>query len=259
MKQAIELITPQVAQEMLDRNFGNRKFRLSGVRRWAGAMKRGEWLLSPQGLQVDANGNMSDGQHRLRAVVETGMSIPMIVWRDVPVEMFAVTDIGIPRSMADTTKIPQKEVQVLKFFFGLRVNGQDKTPTAAQIHGVADIFRQEVADLLEFAPTASKAISQVGARAAIVILAKEGQQERAFDLYRRVTLSNLEGLPPSVLAVVKQILKGTFSADSGGRAQTISFCKVLFAFDKKNEGRTSIPAMDFLQEKMIDRATRWLK
>ena len=259
MKQTIELITPAFAEEMLKRNFGNRPFKKSGVARWAGAMKRGEWLLSPQGLQIDVNGNMSDGQHRLRAIVETGLSILMIVWRDVPLEMFSVTDTGITRSISDTTRIPKKQTEVLRFIFSLKYGGLYKTPTAAQVHEVASVFRFEIADLLEFAPTSAKAVSQVGVKAAMVILSKEGQRDRAFDLYRRVTLSNVADLPPSVTAVVKQMLKGKFVNGEGGGAQVQSFCKALFAFDKKNENRTSIPPLESMRDQLVARATRWIK
>ncbi len=101
----VQLMDPQMAAEILRYNEGNRKLDRSTVELYAGAMKRGEWKLSHQGVAIDDRGNLLDGQHRLAAVVRSGVSVPMLVVRGVDRDSFSVVDTGKRRSASDSLKI----------------------------------------------------------------------------------------------------------------------------------------------------------
>src|SRR5678815_3587241 len=74
-----ELITPEVAQEMLNHNKGNRPVNWNQVEQYAAMMKAGEFKLTAQGIVLDKTGNLLTGQTRLWAVVLSNCSVYMRV------------------------------------------------------------------------------------------------------------------------------------------------------------------------------------
>jgi hypothetical protein len=78
-----KLVTPEWAMMILKHfNMGNRRIRKAKVARYARDMTDGHWMTTHQGIAFDKHGKLIDGQHRLMAVVESGMSVKMITFRD---------------------------------------------------------------------------------------------------------------------------------------------------------------------------------
>jgi hypothetical protein len=112
MKTQIQKITPSIASQILaDRNRKNRKLVRAVSEQYAAEMKAGRWALTHQGIAFDDEGNLIDGQHRLYAVVLSGVSIDMMVTTDIPsiqsnntggkdYYTMDVLDGGSPRSVA---------------------------------------------------------------------------------------------------------------------------------------------------------------
>jgi len=98
-------ISPEEAARLLEANAGNRRLDKSTVERYADAMRRGEWKLSHQGVAIDRDGNLLDGQHRLAAIVRSGVTVRMAVARQVDREAFSVLDTGKRRSAGDTLRL----------------------------------------------------------------------------------------------------------------------------------------------------------
>ena len=70
VRSRVQKISPEKAAEMLAANTANRPLSRSTVQAFAEAMRRGDWLVTHQGIAVDTNGVLVDGQHRLAAVIE---------------------------------------------------------------------------------------------------------------------------------------------------------------------------------------------
>lgn len=100
MYSRVETITPQIAEEYLTHNEGNRNIRYSVANMYARDMKNGKWELTPQGISFYEDGRLADGQHRLIAVIKSGCSVDFNVTYDVPVKT-KVLDRGIVRKEAD--------------------------------------------------------------------------------------------------------------------------------------------------------------
>lgn len=96
-----ELITPAVAQELLNRNKGNRPVNWKQVEEYAAMMKRGEFMLTAQGIVIDKNGNLLTGQTRLWAVLLSDCSVYMRVSRGNLPETGRLLDRGRPQSARD--------------------------------------------------------------------------------------------------------------------------------------------------------------
>lgn len=254
-----QIITPAIAAAYLALNTKNRPLRTGVVRALARAMERGEWVLSPQGIALSSEGWLVDGQHRLSAVVLSNQTVPMTVFSNVPPDVFAVYDRGISRTLADATRLPRRHVEVLTFFHK-ETAGQAEKPTSAQILALDAVFGPDIAELTEYAPRASKVFASAGGRAAVALLSKEGQRNRAFDLYRRLSLNDFAGLPPIVSALVKNALSDNVTRRGGSSAQVEVFCKMLAALDEKNAGRVLAPRFtDVLRDSCAARVREWVK
>jgi hypothetical protein len=95
------LITPQIAKEWLSRNKSNRKLRPYKTEAYARTMKAGLWLLTNQGIGLDLNGNLIDGQHRLSACVMANTAFLSNVTTGLVPGAQEVIDCNIARSIPD--------------------------------------------------------------------------------------------------------------------------------------------------------------
>jgi hypothetical protein len=96
-----EAVTPAKAKEYLALMRENRGVRIHHVNMLAREMGAGRWRDSPQGIAFDEKGRLYDGQHRLHAIIKSGVTIWMSITRHVSEDVFPVTDTMIPRSFAD--------------------------------------------------------------------------------------------------------------------------------------------------------------
>lgn len=102
MKPRIITIQPKLAEQMLKKNTRNRKVSQPNVSRLAKAMKEGNWKVNGDMIRISSSGNVVDGQHRLLAVVASGVTIQTWAMFDVPEDIFDTIDVGKRRSAADT-------------------------------------------------------------------------------------------------------------------------------------------------------------
>lgn len=80
MKLEVKKITPDMAREMLEANTHNRRLDAKTVSAYALDMKNGRWEIdSPTPITIGEDGVLKDGQHRLSAVVESGVPITFVV------------------------------------------------------------------------------------------------------------------------------------------------------------------------------------
>ncbi|MGE0709137.1 MAG: hypothetical protein AB7N76_19470 [Planctomycetota bacterium] len=93
-------VTPERARALLASNTFNRPLRKRLVAQYAEDMRCGRWQLNGEPVLVSAEGVLLNGQHRLHAVIESGVSVWLYVTRGVAQEAFASIDTGGKRSAA---------------------------------------------------------------------------------------------------------------------------------------------------------------
>lgn len=102
----LESVTPERAQELLAKNVANnRAIVASRVEMYAEMMRDGTFLPTPEGIMVDVEGRLIDGQHRLSAVILSGRTVKMHVWRNVPTTYMRAINTGAPRTLADVLTV----------------------------------------------------------------------------------------------------------------------------------------------------------
>lgn len=110
---SLEVITPDVAKQMLMRNVSNRTLRPAHVAKIAESMRRGKFDLTSATISFYTDGTLADGQHRLSAVIRSGCEVPMIVVRGM--EHTIHLDTGLKRNAIDAAIINSPELQWLKY------------------------------------------------------------------------------------------------------------------------------------------------
>lgn len=94
-------ITPEYAEKLLGRNTHNRKVSPTNLARVKHALLRGEWKLNGEAIKIAADGRILDGQHRLLASVETGLSFETLVISGLDSETQNTMDTGKSRTLPD--------------------------------------------------------------------------------------------------------------------------------------------------------------
>lgn len=100
----VVVITPEMASEILRRNPDNRPLDKSLVTQLVGEIRNGGWQVTHQGIALDGpltTGNIVDGQHRLRAIMQSGVTTPVLVFENVPPATFSALDTGKRRTGGD--------------------------------------------------------------------------------------------------------------------------------------------------------------
>lgn len=227
MKPEIVNVTPSKAKEWLARNVDNRRLRENVVTGLSDAIRRGEWILSHQGIAFGKSGKLLDGQHRLHAIVEAGMAAPMMVTWNVDDEAFKVTDIGTKRQASDILDISTGHAAVARFIAVV----EDKTSRASLtpqflmpfVHATAEPY----ARLNEFCSMTSKTWSSAAVRSAAILRMMDGADENhVLMTYYALVHLDYDSMPPIAKALLRQKDRGTFHA-----ANTEMFVRCLDAFN----------------------------
>lgn len=95
------LVTPELASQLLDLNTDNRPIRKAEVAQWIDVIERGAWHYTHQGIAIDSNGILQDGQHRLTAIVRTDIPVEVQISVGMPPENFSAIDNGLRRNFRD--------------------------------------------------------------------------------------------------------------------------------------------------------------
>lgn len=101
----LEMIGPVEAMQLLGAgDVENRNLRRRVVAGYADEMRSGKWLITGETIKVDRSGALIDGQHRLNAIIESGVTLPVLVVRGLDRDVIRVIDTAVRRSAADSLR-----------------------------------------------------------------------------------------------------------------------------------------------------------
>jgi hypothetical protein len=172
-------ITPELAHEILEhRNANNRNARPRKITRFASDMANGFWVLTGDTLKFGTNGDLLDGQNRLRACVTSGIPMRSHVVFGIDPVAFKYLDTGTVRTSGDTFKVagvPNYDIagKATRWLIIFATPNMDRSITVPN----ADLFeyyqKNVNKDMLQRAIGAAKKISRViptGSLAAMLYL-----------------------------------------------------------------------------------------
>lgn len=174
MDTSVETITPEQASKYLMRNTSNRQLRTSLVSKYTKDMEAGNWCLSHQGIAFNCDGTLLDGQHRLKAVLQSGVTVKMLVARNVDSKSQLVMDDHARRSASDSLslvlneKITKTSVAIIRAAVDF-MDGQRNYLTNQQISDLIDPFRPALDFAESKLPSNDRGIGSAPVRAAVAL------------------------------------------------------------------------------------------
>lgn len=140
-----ELITPDKARVILQRNTVNRKPSENNVVFLAKQMLEGNFKKTGQTIQISKSGNLLDGQHRLLAIIRSNISVELNFCDGLDDEIFDVIDTGKSRTTADILSIqghknPGELSSAISFVMAIKNGGKvrDKVTNTKNLDFIKD-------------------------------------------------------------------------------------------------------------------------
>jgi hypothetical protein len=101
----VMLVTPEMAEEWLGVNENNRNISKVHVDLIVADMEQGNFMFTGDAIKFAWDGKLLDGQHRLHAIVKSGIAQQMLVVRGLPRAAQEVMDTGRKRTASDALKL----------------------------------------------------------------------------------------------------------------------------------------------------------
>jgi hypothetical protein len=99
------IVTPELARLLMTHNVSNRTVKKANLQKIKLDLEGGAWKPNGQTVVISVGGELNDGQHRLRAIIETGVSAYILVTFGWPRQSRLTLDIGTKRSIGDALTI----------------------------------------------------------------------------------------------------------------------------------------------------------
>lgn len=148
IRAAIIVISPALAELLLQFNTKNRNQKINAIKRYADDMCRDQWKLTGEPIIFGITGRLINGQNRLVACVQSGHSFETLVLRNVPDEHISQMDSGAMRKVSDAltlrghisaTCITAAAGWIWRYEQGI-LRGGNNGATVAQVDEVIDAY-----------------------------------------------------------------------------------------------------------------------
>lgn len=157
-------VTPEIADRWLGRNERNRPKKNRARERYARDMASGEWAFTGEAIKFADDGRLLDGQNRLDAIVQTGVTLLMLVVRGLDQAAQDVMDTGTKRSASDMLDMAGKNnAALLGAVARLAVGWNSGELRTSGGHIAGEISHSEIRALVESDPVIEWAVSRASA------------------------------------------------------------------------------------------------
>lgn len=180
----VEMIGPERAKQLLAANTGNRRIRTSHWKKLAARMAAGEWRLTHQGVAVADDGELLDGQHRLIAIVDSGVTVPMMIAEGLSHDSFEWMDVGAFRSMSDRTGMSKRVTAVLRFYL-MHGNPPISDPSPDQVRHAYRDYKTAIHAVVDFTAPALTGFQKAALRWPMICYVYE-MPEKGMAFFRSV-------------------------------------------------------------------------
>lgn len=171
MKAEVEHVDPELAELLLGRMIENRYIRRSKVTQFAADMKAGLWRLTGEAIKLTDDGQVIDGEHRLRAIIESGVSVETLVVRGARVDDRVAMDSGTSRTLSDHLRFLglDRSTDLAAALISLQ-DRHSGTPRRGGVGGSLATSRQEFVLLFEANPRLLDSVEAVAKTARLLRL-----------------------------------------------------------------------------------------
>jgi len=211
MEVSMVKITPELAESWLSKNAEfQRKLRPSIVDRYARDMERGEWVSTHQGIAFDCNGRLIDGQHRLAAIVKSGMTIEMPVARNTAARAYDHVDLGFSRKTSDVLKaqgegwITNEHIAIARLAeFGTDVKKVLVNRSPFELRAIVEAHKNALHFVFQNTARRVRGVTVAPVMAAIVLAYYEEMDRVKLAEFLQLLVSGVSSDPTRDVAVIK--------------------------------------------------------
>lgn len=221
--------TPELASEFLRKhNFGNRSIRPHVIKKYAKSMSDGDWVLSPEPLALSTDGRLLNGQHRLSAVIASGVTCDFYVAHGFDDHVFSVLDRGATRTSYDALKVDRRLAQTATVL--AKVNLSQSPLTDGDIRKAIQIIRPTYEILTKYASSNAALFGSAPFRLAAVARVMGGASEsQTFQLYADLVNGKVEDMPPVGHSAVRMYMNGSLVTKSSGGARQDYYLRIAWS------------------------------
>lgn len=209
IKSEVSKIGPREAEKMLDKNIDNRKLRPAVVREYAGYMKNGLWRENGESILVTQEGYLLNGQHRLHAIIASGVTINVLIVTVRAVDgqgrlspLGVIQDRGSMRSHTDINGVPDLCDKIAATMIRHLMKNTRMAKNTALRAAIYDVFSEEMETLRAKCGTKKRLFSRAAIHLALVLRLSQGYDHTG--RYHTV-LTDLVGLPTSWMSWYSRI------------------------------------------------------
>lgn len=213
MKPELIEITPQIAEQWLKYNTGNRKLPIGNYKYYCRLLESGEFILTHQAMAFVGDSEnpkrLLDGQTRLSAIVRTGITVFQWVFWNCDEKTFAVLDGGKPRSFMDHHGWSKHNIAMVNVIHWLANYMRCGKITKSEADRIIEVWGPLMDLLMESCPTNKKGISCAPVRIGFIIAMKRNPKYRdeIAGFYRNLVLGDLKEVPRGVCSLYAKLLE----------------------------------------------------
>jgi hypothetical protein len=224
IKVEFKTVTPEMAKRFLKNNVSNRKVSVRLVQQLSADMKRGAFRFTSQGISFNSKNELTDGQHRLLAIVDCGIpqELMIIHCSGFGTAKMLPLDIGKRRSLSDITGTDRNDIalvsQIVSALYGpIKMNADD-------VINLWNILKDGAEGMIT---TSQKHISAAHIRAAVILRNLSGNNWN--DQYNAMISRKYDDMTPATQALFNKLLDAT--TERGHMLAKRNFCIAWHASD----------------------------
>ena len=241
-----EKITPLYAKMLLAKNQNPRQLKSWHVKEFVRHINEGTFLATPQGIALDKNGNLRDGQHRLAAVVESGVAVEMYVATEVGDDVVKYIDRGMRRTNNDVMGVDKRIGEMVTKL--ARIADGFQRPNEEALFRALKVFGSKAELLLSVCSAAKKGLNQTAVKVAVILNMMDYGDDVALQ-YAAFSSTDGIGCSPCVLALRNRIAFSPRKLES-----QFALCQAFYAFNPENAHCPKIIIRDEIERLKIIRA-----
>ena len=246
-----EIVTPEIARTWLTVNKNVRPLQRIAVNQYKEEILSGNFCENGEVVVFDSDGFLRNGQHRLKAIEESGVTIPLNVTRNVPPDQCDIFDMGGRRTVKQITGI--KSTACATTIAGRIISG---VTTSRIIPGKsAEYYKTHAEDFEWVANTTMKGSQNAigrksGCQLAAYFAFRNGVPRKTIEMFFKVLNSNSPEVGRECGPALKlfKVLASKYAGKSGSTVikETLSITfQAIVDFDNKKKGHQYKPNDDW--------------
>jgi hypothetical protein len=138
-------------------------------------MKGGSWRLTHQGIAFNCDGTLLDGQHRLAAIIESGIAVQMLVARGVETANQMVMDDHAKRNASDALtlvrgeRVSTMDVAIIRAAVELQASSHTAHKSKTELNDLVEQFMSALKFTKPFLTTKQRGVTGAAAWGAIAL------------------------------------------------------------------------------------------